>query len=392
MKSSFLERLLERADRVGHGEIQSQIARLADDKGFLETIFNTLQEGVLVVDGDGKITYRNQAAGRLLGLPESGELGGWTLGRSLRGIDWRESLRENRSSSGTIEVNYPEARILNYYLVPLEKSGRLGGLYVAIFHDVTRDRNEAKSAVEAGRVEALTLLAAGVAHELGNPLNSLHLHLQIMAKDVAGLAEDSAKKIRESIGICQQEIRRLDGLITQFLRAIRPQPVKKTLEDSGAVLEEALLPLEIELKDRGILLEKQMGPGTPRVPMDREQMKQAIYNVVRNAMQAAGEQGLISIHVRREGDFWVFECRDNGSGISADHLPHLGTPFFTTRKEGSGLGLMIVQRIAREHGGSVQITTREGKGSTVKIFIPIYEKRVHLLAETSGADAEVNSV
>ena len=392
MKSSFLERLLERADRVGHGEIQSQIARLADDKGFLETIFNTLQEGVLVVDGDGKITYRNHAAGRLLGLPESGELGGWTLGRSLRGIDWRESLRENRSSSGTIEVNYPEARILNYYLVPLEESGRLGGLYVAIFHDVTRDRNEAKSAVEAGRVEALTLLAAGVAHELGNPLNSLHLHLQIMAKDVAGLAEDSAKKIRESIGICQQEIRRLDGLITQFLRAIRPQPVKKALEDSGAVLEEALLPLEIELKDRGILLEKQMGPGTPRVPMDREQMKQAIYNVVRNAMQAAGEQGLISIHVRREGDFWVFECRDNGSGISADDLPHLGTPFFTTRKEGSGLGLMIVQRIAREHGGSVQITTREGKGSTVKIFIPIYEKRVHLLAETSGVDAEVNSV
>ena len=88
MKSSFLERLLERADRVGHGEIQSQIARLAEDKGFLETIFNTLQEGVLVVDGDGKITYRNQSAGRLLGLPESGDLGGWTLSRSLRGIDW----------------------------------------------------------------------------------------------------------------------------------------------------------------------------------------------------------------------------------------------------------------------------------------------------------------
>ena len=121
-------------------------------------------------------------------------------------------------------------------------------------------------------------------------------------------------------------------------------------------------------------------------------MKQAIYNVVRNAMQAAGEQGLISLLVRREGDFWVFECRDNGSGISADDLPHLGTPFFTTRKEGTGLGLMIVQRIAREHGGSVQITTREGKGSTVRILIPIYEKRVHLLTETSGVDTEVASV
>jgi len=370
MKSSFLERLLERADRVGSEEIQSQITRLAEDKGFLETIFNTLQEGVVVVDEEGKITYRNQAAGRLLGLPESGELGGWTLGRSLRGVDWKKLLRGHRATSGTIEVTYPENRILNYYLVPLENTGRLVGMYVAIFHDVTQERTETKNALEAGRVEALTLLAAGVAHELGNPLNSLHLHLQIMAKDLSGFPEGTAGKVQESIRVCQQEIRRLDGLITQFLRAIRPQPLTKTLEDPSAVLEEALMPLEVELQDRGILLEK---------------MKQAIYNIVRNAMQAAGEQGLIGIQIQKEGDDWVFECRDNGLGISADDLPHLGSPFFTTRHGGTGLGLMIVQRIAREHGGSVQITSRAGKGTVVRLLIPIHEKRVHLLTNHPNA-------
>ena len=378
MKSSFLERLLERADRVGSEEIQSQIARLAEDKGFLETIFNTLQEGVAVVDEEGKITYRNHAAGRLLSLPESGELGGWTLGRSLRGVDWKKLLRGNRSTSGTLEVTYPENRILNYYLVPLEGSGRSGSLYVAIFHDVTQERTETQNALEAGRVEALTLLAAGVAHELGNPLNSLHLHLQIMSKDVSGFPEATAGKVHESIRVCQQEIRRLDGLITQFLRAIRPQPLSKTLEDPSAVLEEALLPLEVELQDRGILLEKKVSRVLSPVPMDREQMKQAIYNIVRNAMQAAGEQGLIGIQIQKEGDELVFECRDNGGGISANDLPHLGSPFFTTRHGGTGLGLMIVQRIAREHGGSLQITSREGKGTVVRLLIPIHErKRVH---------------
>jgi signal transduction histidine kinase len=384
MKSSFLERLLERADRVGPEEIQSQIVRLAEDKDFLETIFNTLQEGVAVVDGEGKITYRNRAAGRFLGLPETGELGTWTLGRSLRGFDWKQLLRENRSSSGTIEVSYPESRILNYYFVPLEKSRRAGGLHAAIFQDVTRERAETKSAVEAGRVEALTLLAAGVAHELGNPLNSLHLHLQIMTKDLSVLPETNGERIRESIGVCQQEIRRMDSLITQFLRAIRPHPLQKTFEYPVAVLEEALLPLNMELKDREILLEKKLSTSPQRVPMDREQMKQAIYNVVRNAMQAAGEQGLISIQIQREGDFWAFECRDNGPGISPDHLPHLGSAFFTTRQDGTGLGLMIVHRIAREHGGAVQITSREGKGTSVKLQIPLQEKRVHLLAETSA--------
>jgi signal transduction histidine kinase len=239
--------------------------------------------------------------------------------------------------------------------------------------------------MEAGRVEALTLLAAGVAHELGNPLNSLHLHLQIMAKEIAGLSGDPAERVSDSIRVCQQEVRRLDGLITQFLRAIRPQPLSKTLEDPAAVLEEALLPLEVELKDRGILLEKKVNPVVRQVPMDREQMKQAIYNVVRNAMQAAGEHGLIGIQIQQEGDFWVFECRDNGPGISPENLPHLGTPFFTTRSGGTGLGLMIVQRIAREHGGSVQITSREGKGAVVRLQIPMHEKRVHLLAQTAEA-------
>jgi len=388
MKSSFLERLLERADRVRSEEIQSQIARLAEDKGFLETIFNTLQEGVVVVDEEGKITYRNQAAGRLLGLPKTGELGSWTLGRSLRGVDWKKLLRGNRSTSGTLEVTYPENRILNYYLVPLESSGRLGGLYVAIFHDVTQERTETQNALEAGRVEALTLLAAGVAHELGNPLNSLHLHLQIMSKDVSGFPEATAGKVHESIRVCQQEIRRLDGLITQFLRAIRPQPLTKTLEDPSAVLEEALLPLEVELQDRGILLEKKVSRVVSPVPMDREQMKQAIYNIVRNAMQAAGEHGLIGIQIQKEGGDWVFECRDNGPGILAEDLPHLGSPFFTTRHGGTGLGLMIVQRIAREHGGSLQITSREGKGTVVRLLIPILEKRVHLLTNHPGVGIE----
>jgi signal transduction histidine kinase len=204
-----------------------------------------------------------------------------------------------------------------------------------------------------------------------------------MAKDLSVLPETTGGRIRESIGVCQQEIRRLDSLITQFLRAIRPHPLQKTVEDPVAVLEEALLPLDMELKDRGILLEKNLSTSPQRVPMDREQMKQAIYNVVRNAMQAAGEQGLISIQIQREGDFWVFECRDNGPGISPDHLPHLGSAFFTTRQDGTGLGLMIVHRIAREHGGAVQITSREGKGTSVKLQIPLQEKRVHLLAETS---------
>jgi signal transduction histidine kinase len=383
MKSSFLEKLLERAPRVGPVELQTHLSRLAEEKGFLETLFNTLQEGVTVLDGEGKLVYWNRAAQRLLNLPEGLEAGTWSLGRSLRGVDWKLLLQARKSSAGTLEVSYPEYRILHYTLVPLEEKD--GPRHVAVFHDATRERVEARSAVETGRVEALTLLAAEVAHEIGNPLNSLHLQLQVMEKDLRESPGKAMEPVRTSLEVCRQEVRRLDGLINRFLRALRPQAVQKQPESAERVLEEGLAPLRMELQDRKILLEKEVQPGIGPVPIDREQVQQAIYNLGRNAMQAAGEQGIVRISLRREGDFAVWEFRDNGPGIRHEDLPHLGQPFYTTKHGGTGLGLMIVQRIAREHGGDLELQSVPGKGTTARFRLPFSDKRVHLLkAKASG--------
>ncbi|MEM9446398.1 MAG: ATP-binding protein [Verrucomicrobiota bacterium] len=383
MKAAFLGKIMDRVDKLGSEELQTLFIELSREKGFLETIFNTLHEGVVVLDCDGRIGYYNRSAARLLSLPDKATMAvGDKISKYVKEVDWLKLLTARQTASRDLEIAYPEVRTLQFYLLPLEDEGEV---QVAIFHDVTKEQKETRETIESERARAITLLAAGVAHELGNPLNNLNIHLQLMARDLKKLPDHMAERCLQSLDIAYREIDRLDTIINQFLRAVRPTVPEMELKDIVSLLDETLELLKAELEDRKILVEREVEQGLPRLSVDSEQLKQAFYNIIKNAIQAMGDTGVLMVKMLQDDEHVMVRFTDSGDGISSENLPHVREAYFTTKKRGTGLGLMIVHRIVQEHGGLLDIESDKGKGTTITIKLPLLEKRVRLLQAGDSA-------
>jgi len=381
MRSAFIDKLLKRMDRLEPGEVQSVVLELMKEKGFLEKVFQTLQEGVILLGPEGAVTYVNQAACTFFGL-QAEQVIGQKLQQGMRGLDWNELLKPGAVVSRDLEVFYPENRYLNFYITSIDEEQPLG--FVMLIRDVTETRKRTEQQLESERLNAFTLLAAGVAHELGNPLNSLTIHLQLLERRLKKMGK-SGDSLREHLDIATGEIKRMDTIISQFLAAIRPSKPQLQRSQIADLVQESVRFLKPELDQAKVKVKLDLRPDMPAMPLDADQMKQAIYNLIRNASQAMPNGGTLTI----SGSYTDFEVRlsfeDTGKGISAEQMGRLFQPFSTTRPTGTGLGLLIVRRIIREHGGEIDIESRAGQGTRVSLWLPLVERRVRLLGEGEAA-------
>lgn len=383
--SSFLDRLVERLDRLDPASVQNYVLKLVRDKGFLETIFNTIHEGIIVIDRNLRIRYVNAVVRELLGIPEDPE--GQMLDRFLPEVDWDALMDANteewrRVSFQEIEVFYPRHRILTFYLVPhSEQQADQIPLATLIFHDVTEARRNTERAIESGTVEAITKLAAGVAHEIGNPLNSLIIHLQLLVRELDAMAASAVdtSEAANLVDTALQEVSRLDSIVNNFLRAIRPAPPETKPVKLQDILAEVLRFMRFEIEDRRIHVHASLPDKLPHIQGDPAQLRQAFYNIVKNSIQAMPDEGELSIACDSTDDFVDVVFTDNGCGISGEHLSHIMEPYYTTRPDGSGLGLLVVERILRAHGAEFGIDSREGEGTVFRMRFPLRGRHVRLL-------------
>lgn len=391
MTTAFWNKLIDRLDKLDSSSVQAQFLRLASERGLLETIFNALREGILVLDGDGRIVYANRASCQLLGLDEDHCVGQY-MHRYLSDIDWEglaqmKEVEWARMANREIEITYPEHRFLTVYLAPLEYRDGGSPEVIMLLRDVTQERDRTASVVESERLNAILMLAAGVAHEIGNPLNSLNIHMQLLERELQKLSADQTESLLELTGVARDEIDRLAHILSKFLKAIRPSKPNFDYHSLPDIVQETLETLSAEIRDRKVVVNIEPSVDMPPAWVDHAQVRQAFYNIIRNALQAMTDGGVLRISYVHSDRLACVVFRDTGCGIPSDRMGEMFEPFQTSKADGSGLGLMIVQRIMRDHGGSILVDSLQ-QGTRIQLNFQRDPRRIRLLSEPAGSAPE----
>lgn len=377
MKKDTIDKLIGRIAHIKEEDLQRFFVKLAEQQGFFQQVFESIQEGLILLNSKGTVLFVNQAARKLFDkepehiTPEDFCI---FLGRDCA---WQTIQQSRTSVSRDVEVFYPEHKFLNIFISPI--GGKSQGHLILIRDETPQQKRNAEN-IEAERLNALTLLAAGVAHEIGNPLNSIGLHLQLLARKARKLPPEYRNDFEELLKTAEEETSRLDAILKQFLQAIRPTKPIREPHNIEEILTDVLKLLEPEIRQRGIQINTELQPRLPLLSLDPVQIRQVFYNLIKNAYQAIPpEGGTILVKNGYTDDSVFVTVADNGCGISPEIMGSIYEPFLTTKSAGSGLGLLIVRRIVKEHGGSITLASQPGQGTTITVFFPRVERTIRLL-------------
>jgi two-component system sensor histidine kinase PilS (NtrC family) len=354
-------------------------------------VIATMSSGLLTTDSARKITFMNRAGGDLLGIDPSD-----ASGRPIADLgfvfpdDWdaiRERSRGRDTYRGEIEIERGNSRqLVGFSLRALKDVDQEEGTLI-LFQDLTEMKKLERRARFSEQLAAVGELAAGIAHEIRNPLASISGSVQVLASELpVGAAE---KRLME---IIVSESQRLSRTIEEFLRFVRPQERQVAVFDVGVTIMEVmdLFRLSDEVSDAHEIV-VQVSPPSSMLSADRDQIRQIIYNVAKNAVRAMSAGGRLTVAGREEDAWYSIRFIDTGHGMNPDQLNRLFTPFSTAFDGGTGLGMAIVRRIVQDHGGAIDAESRPGEGTTVTVLLPRTEPS-SLRESESAAAAQLTGV
>ncbi|MGH8012956.1 MAG: ATP-binding protein [Candidatus Binataceae bacterium] len=341
-----------------------------NERGQFFNIFRSITDAVLLLDGQGMILFANAEAQGRLGLPAGGAADGKPFALLLGRDHPIARMVDTSYAVGTevhdvaLEMNDGDGGGLNRFLVSIFSLGRgpePPGLLV-IVRDL-KPVQELENVVDySGRLARLGGLISGVAHQIRNPLNAMSLQLELLSQD-----NEHGKHIDQRVALVRKEIRRLDQAVDALLRFMRPQQLKLDYVS----LNDLLVEIASQVNRPGIRIEYHLDPEVPRVSADRALLSEALRNLAVNAVEAMPKGGLLTFgSTRTHAGMIELSVQDEGQGIPSEHLDRIFQLYFTTKEGGSGLGLSLASRAIDLHGGTVEVKSAPGMGTTIKVRLP----------------------
>ena len=353
---------------LGYRSARASLSRV---KALSDSLVEHMPVGIVAVDSDERVMVFNDTAEKLLGRTSTEVIG--RPSSEILPPACMDMLRELGKERPIVEKELVCA-VGEGRTVPLEviaavlrdDEGALIGR-IALVRDLSELQHLRSEVERSQRLAAVGSLAAGVAHEIRNPLSSLKGFATYFRQRYGGVPDDV--KIAD---IMIQEVDRLNRVISELLEFSRPMELKRTKKDLAGLVRHTLGTIEGQLRDKGITVKEDMSPGLPEAAVDPDRMTQVFLNLFLNAMAAMDREGILSVGVaRQDGRTLRVSVSDTGTGVRKEDLGRVFDPYFTTKSSGTGLGLAIVHRIVEAHGGEIRLESEPGKGTTFTILLPI---------------------
>jgi len=395
--SSFYRRALSKLNRLNLEQCRELLVSASQEIFRLDTVLDSLPCGILVCDEKHRLLMANKAALRFLPMSYTeGDLL-WELIPDEPIANFFQQVLKNGDKVLEHEMDIHtqgpgSGRLLSISVHPLVEKRHITGSLVYI-EDITEKRGREVRLRRAENLASLTTLAAGVAHEIKNPLGAISIHLQLMRKALDKNKNQQEPAATDALvdkyfSVLNEEVDRLNGIVIDFLFAVRPMSLELCEGDLNALITGLGEFIRAELEQSNIRLLIELDDKLPPVLFDERYMKQVLLNLIKNAQAAMPKGGLLTIAtLGRDSEIRISVC-DTGTGISRENLKKIFEPYFTTKSSGTGLGLTLVYKIIREHQGEMSVDSREGEGTDFEIILPVYQKKQNLI-NYSGAKNEI---
>lgn len=379
----FFKRALKKFDKLSGDQVRDLLSDLTSENELLEIVLNSMTDGIIVTDTNNKIIFHNRRSDRLIPF-YSGDLDDSIIWEVIDDDDISKFIKKtllNAEKVSEEEFTLKLGGVSKTLWLDIMPVVREGSIHGSLLHvsDITERKKRDGRLRRAENLASLTTLAAGVAHEIKNPLGSISIHIQLMQKSLKRDKQLEEETSGKYLDILNEEVERLNNIIVDFLFAVRPMNPTMKKSDINQVLTDLLEFVKYELEEASVSIECEFQEKLPKLDIDEKYIKQAILNIIKNSVAAMPDGGVMYFRTVKDGDFVHIYVCDTGTGISEDNMSKIFEPYFTTKQFGSGLGLTVVYKIIKEHGGDIVLESVENQGTTFTINLPVPQVGKRLL-------------